>query len=212
MINTIRNRLFASASTPVIAPFTVFQSTGMLMARPVPVQVSLEDPTLIAREGYVLFTVMPRASEGGESQFEKDKKVSVKLRAKQIGQLIGWRMGPVGTGNTFNLRNGGMSSLNVTAYQSGSSPVTIELKPIPEEQEEPMLKLTVTPKEGSPVSMSIAVGEMKALQVLLESSLPSLYGWTGKTLMPKSFGTSGASPAATTKSPEEFFKQFAATG
>ena len=191
------------ARLPVVAPFTVFQSTGMLMARPVPVQPAADEST-IAREGYVALTVIPRV-EGGV--FEKTKKVSIKLRSRQIGQMIAWRI------------NGGkvLTPLSFTAY-AGSVPVTVELKSAaPSADEEPMTQLTLTPKPAaaassetvpamSPVSMLLPVGEVKALQVLMEAALPHLYGWTPRlsTVKKSAYSSSGSSA----KSPEDFFKQF----
>ena len=199
----------AVASKPsVIAAFTVFQSTGMVMARPVPVQLSTETESQIAREGYVSLTVIPRSSTG----FEKEKRISVKLRAKQIGQLIAWRgLVPSPLNGGANQRSNPSTSLNITAY-SGSTPVSFDLKPITGEDQEPMLQLTLTPKSGEtlPVTVPISVGEMKAFQVLLEACLPNLYGWTWKSTAPvKSSSYTGGTPA---KSPEDFFKQFSASG
>ena len=195
----------------VIAPFTVFQSTGMIMARPVPVQLSPENPSQIAREGYVSLVVIPRVPETGSGQFEKDKRISVKLRAKQIGQLIAWR-GLIPT-NGSNARTNPSTSLTLTAY-AGSVPVSLDIKPSGVEDAtatEPMLQLTLSPKSGdvSPVSVPISVGEMKAFQVLLESCLPNLYGWTWKSTAPK---PPTSTTMTTSKSPEDFFKQFTASG
>jgi hypothetical protein len=189
----------------VIAPFTVFQSTGMVMARPVPVQLSPDNESQIAREGYVALTAIPRSDSG----FEKEKRITVKLRAKQIGQLIAWR-GLVPNG-VSNQRSGFSSSLNITAY-AGSIPVSVDVKPSTAgDDSEPMLQLTLTPKSGEtllPVSVPISVGEMKAFQVLLESCLPNLYGWTWKSTAPMK----SLSSTITAKSPEDFFKQFSASG
>lgn len=184
-----------------MAPFTVFQSAGMLMARPVPVTLSSDQETQIAREGYVSLIAIPRTSESGS--FEKDKKVAVKLRAKQIGQLIAWRGLLPSTGLARNNQ-----ALTLTAY-SGSVPVSLDFKPpsnSSDQTAEPMVEISLTPKEGERLIVPISVGEMKALQVLLESALPALYGWTFKNLTPKS--TLNASEKQQTKSPEEFFKQF----
>ena len=175
---------------PAVAPFTVFQSTGMLMARPVPVQVSQEDPTAIAREGYVSLVLIPRSAD---ATFEKDKKLSVKLRARQIGQIISWKNG---------------KPLSVNAYASGSVPITVEIRPLTEPSDEPMMELTLkkTQPEPESVSVPISVGEVRAFQVLLESALPSLYGWTVRSVAPTRTGNSTAQSVQ--KSPEEFFKQF----
>ena len=177
-----------------MAPFTVFQSAGMLMARPVPVTLSADQETQIAREGYVSLVAIPRTSESGS--FEKEKKVAVKLRAKQIGQLIAWRGLLPSTGLARNNQ-----TLTVTAY-SGAVPVSLDFKP-PSNGEE-MVEVSLTPKEGERLVVPISVGEMKAFQVLLESALPALYGWTFKNLAQK---TSSVGQEKT-KSPEEFFKQF----
>ena len=184
-----------------IAPFTVFQSTGMLMARPVPLQFTETDQT-IAREGYVSLTVIPRTlDESSEkTSFDKEKKLSVKLRAKQIGQLLSWKI------------NGSkLAPLTVNTYMSGSVPATMELKFLGNNgnSEDPEVQLTITPKSGDhgPVSMPISVGEIKSFQVLLESCLPELYGWTSRTTAPKLGGT-WSRQSSETKSPEDFFNQF----
>lgn len=178
------------STKPAVAPFTVFQSSGMIMARPVPVQVSQEDPSAIAREGYVSLTLIPRSAE---ATFEKDKKLSVKLRARQIGQIISWKNG---------------KPLSVNAYASGSVPITVEIRPSMEPSEEPMMEVTLKKSQPEPASVSvpISVGEVRALQVLLESALPSLYGWTVRSMAPTRPGLNSAQSAQ--KSPEEFFKQF----
>ena len=174
------------------APFTVFQATGMLMARPMPLQYSEseEGGPVIAREGYVSMVVIPRVS-GDVSTFEKDKKVSVKLRSKQIGQIIAWKA----------LR----TPLVVNAY-SKSVPVTLELRPTADSSE---IELSLTPKEGEvePVSLTLSSGEVKSFQILLEAALPHLYGWVGPNTMPRQ-----AAASAGSKSPEDFFKQFAKGG
>jgi hypothetical protein len=169
----------------------------MLMARPVPVTLSSENETEIAREGYVSVIAIPRT----ESGFDKERKISVKLRAKQIGQLLAWR-GLLPTNGV--VRNNGNAHLSVMAY-SGGSPVSLEFKPVAGETE-PMVEVNIAPKaEGVlPVTMAISVGEMKAFQVLLEAALPGLYGWTFKNFAPKTAQTA----SQTVKSPEEFFKQF----
>jgi hypothetical protein len=165
--------------------------------------VQATEDSVIAREGYVALTLMPRAETG----FDKTKKISVKLRARQIGQFIAWRI------------NGGKSivpPLAMTCY-AGAVPVAFDLKPAPAgDDDEPMMQLTLTPKPGAdgaepaaPVSVPIPVGEVKALQVLMEASLPNLYGWTSKSLGHRKVipGTTG-----TAKSPEDFFKQFSSSG
>lgn len=194
--------------TSAAAPFTVFQSTGMLMARPVPLQFTTGDEPTIAREGYVSLTVIPRilnaesTAEEPKSTFDKEKKLSVKLRAKQIGQLISWR-----------LNNGSKAPLLVNAYMTGSIPTTLEFKHITSASDpaEPQIQLTITPKSGdaAPVSLPISLGEVKSLQVLLEACLPDLYGWVGKVTQPRQSGTwSTAAAAGKEKSPEDFFNQF----
>ena len=200
-------RLSKAFTPTAIAPFTVFQSTGMLMARPVPLQFNpSEDNPTIAREGYVNLTVIPRHSDeasGEESKgsFDKEKKLNVKLRSKQIGQLISWRLG-----------NGKPSPLVINAFMTGSVPTTIELKFVNNTlgEDVPEIQMTITPKSGdaSPVTIPISLGEVKSLQILLESCLPDLYGWTGKMTSPRQTSTwSGASTNAE-KSPEDFFNQF----
>lgn len=180
------------------------------MARPVPVQASAEDPTAIAREGYVSVVLIPRiqpSSAEAAATFDKERKVSVKLRARQIGQLIAWKQ-PFLNGTKSN-----GSTLAVNAYATGSVPVTIELKPLADQAEEPMVQLTLSPKtpDAQSVSMAISLGELKALQVLLEAALPSLYGWTTRSLSSSQSSTSTTRQSTGSKSPEDFFKQFAAS-
>jgi hypothetical protein len=77
-----------------------------------------------------------------------------------------------------------------------------------EPSEEPMMEVTLKKSQPEPASVSvpISVGEVRALQVLLESALPSLYGWTVRSMAPTRPGLNSAQSAQ--KSPEEFFKQF----
>jgi hypothetical protein len=179
------------------------------MARPVPVQASTDDPTAIAREGYVSVIMIPRiqpSSADTSATFDKERKVSLKLRARQIGQLIAWKM-PFLNGTKSN-----GSSLTVNAYATGSVPVTMELKPLPDQAEEPMVQVTMSPKtqDAQSVTMAISVGELKALQVLLEAALPSLYGWTSRSLTGSQYSSTITRQTAS-KSPEDFFKQFSAS-
>lgn len=180
-----------------VAPFSVFHSTGMLMARPMPLQEGIESEagTSIAREGYVSVTVIPRLAPVGEESgiFEKDKKISVKLRTKQIGQIIAWKLGKI--------------PLSLTAY-SKSDPIQMELTP----KGESLVELALTPKASHesgepvlPVSITMDIGEIKSFQILLEAALPHLYGWVGPNTSPKKY-----SSATSSKSPEDFFKQFTA--
>jgi len=201
-------RLFSVSSVrrPQIAPFAVFQPTGMLMAKPVPLTLSSEgESSAIAREGYVALTLLPRSAEAESKGFDKEKRMTIKLRAKQMGQIIAWKLNG----------NHRVSPLNFTAYAGLSSLVNVEIKPVTasaQGEDEPVVQLTVTPKQTpdssnsaspTPFSMPIPVGEMRAFQVLLEACLPTLFGWVPKNTT-SGFGTA----AKTTKSPEEFFKQF----
>jgi hypothetical protein len=172
------------------------------MARPMPLQFTEGDQT-IAREGYVSLTVIPRTlneSSSEKSSFDKEKKLSVKLRAKQIGQLLTWKM----------VNGAKLAPLTINAYMTGSVPATLELKYLGTNPEEPEVQLTITPKAGDmgAVSMPISFGEIKSFQVLLEACLPELYGWTSKNTAPKIAGTWSKQSATETKSPEDFFNQF----
>ena len=215
-------RFFSSAvsggtSSKSIAPFTVFQPTGMMMAKPVPLTVAtIDDSTTIAREGYVAMTLLPRSTDPTKTQtsFDKDKRLTVKLRAKQIGEIISWKLAPPGS------RTQALQALVFQAYSSAGSQVNVELKPLPvnPQEDDQFIQLTVTnrktPTETETtttstmmISIPIPAGEVKAFQVLLEAALPHLYGW-----VPKLAGRVGpsysSSSSSSSKSPEDFFKQF----
>ena len=183
----------------------------MLMARPVPLQFTAgADAPTVAREGYVSLTVIPRTPTAEDDDksvsksFDKENKISVKLRAKQIGQLIAWKPSAVGG------RNGASTpSLVINTFLTGSVPVTIDMRPAV--GEEGMIQVTVTPKgadQPAPVSLPVSIGEIRAFQVLLEACLPDLYGWVGKETAPRVSGTWSRSTEESTKSPEDFFNQF----
>jgi len=193
----------AGATRRAAAPFTVFQSTGMLMARPVPLQYiaveeSGEGAPQVAREGYVSVVVIPR--DESSNTFNKEKKISLKLRSKQIGQLIAWK----GYKTPFTVNGVYGSSPSVSNTQ-----LTIELKPT----EDQTIQLSVVPKATTGdleiVSIPISLGELKTLQILLESVVPTLYGWVEPTTSPKQRASNyGDTFTEKPKSPEDFFKQF----
>ena len=101
MIRVSRSILDQVKRSGAAAPFTVFQANGMLMARPVPVQY-IDDggAPVIAKEGYINLTIMPRLSDSLSSTFDKEKKLSIKLRTRQIGQLIAYKIN-----NPFSLKS-----------------------------------------------------------------------------------------------------------
>jgi hypothetical protein len=189
MLRLISSPRLAIAS-PAIAPFTVFQTTGMLMARPIPLQYTESpdaSPPTIAREGYIRLTMIPRDSEGG---FDKEKKISLNLKPKQIGQLIAWK----------SFKN----PISINAWTG-----VVDMKPKGDEIE---ITVTSTPKgetaptETTPVTVSLELGEVKSLQILLESALPHLYGWVGVNTIPKK--STWTKLTDSPKSPEDFFNQF----
>jgi len=226
MLGRIGARFVSSTATGKItaAPFTIFQSTGMLMARPVPLQYSqLEDgETVVAKEGYISVTVIPRErpladTDENTTLFNKDKKISVKLRSKQIGQIIAWK----GYKSPFNVNGVYGSFGSGTGGSSGFGQVNMEFRPVQSSDEGGVVELTIVPKAGqdgsvvvtgSPVTIPISVGELKSFQILLESVIPQLYGWVGPVTAPRRSGTAGSCPQSAPKSPEDFFKQFSAAG
>jgi hypothetical protein len=178
----------------------------MLMARPVPLQYTEDEAGnggIVAREGYVNLTLIPRRSVADEDttsggSFDKEGKISVKLRSKQIGQIISWK----GFKNSF-IVNGVYGSVGGSG---GYGQMTMEFRPLPgPSNEESMIELCLVPKfDASTVAVPISVGELRSFQILLESVIPSLYGWGSPATKPvKSLSGEGR-----TKSPEEFFKQF----
>lgn len=201
-----RRLLSAAAGPRPAAPFTVFQSTGMLMARPVPLQYTQEEdsPAQVAREGYVSVVVIPR--DETTNTFNKEKKISVKLRSRQIGQLIAWKSYKT----PFTV-----SGVYGSCPSAVNSQMTIELKPGTEDQ---TIQLSVVPKgttDSETVSIPISVGDLKTFQILLESVVPTLYGWIEPNTLPKQRSSnyaSGEKFAEKPKSPDDFFKQFSAGG
>ena len=221
----LSRRLFSTAAARrPAAPFTLFQSTGMLMARPVPLQyidgevadgdsAATAAPQVVAREGYVSVVVIPR--DESTNTFNKEKKISLKLRSKQIGQLIAWKAYK----SPFTV-NGVYGS----SPSASNTQLTIELKPSSAATpttgtEEQTIQLSVVPKGGNTteietVSIPISIGDMKTFQILLESVVPTLYGWVEPTTSPKQRSSPNYSSegkfAEKPKSPEDFFKQFSA--
>ena len=190
------------------------------MARPVPLQYIEEEslaattptaPTqVVAREGYVSVVVIPR--DETSNTFNKEKKISMKLRSKQIGQLIAWKSYK----SPFTVNGVYGSSPN-----AANTPLTIELKPT----EDQTFQLSVVPKattgtttETESVTMPISLGDLKTFQILLESVVPTLYGWVEPNVAPKQQRSNYASGdsdrpsfSEKPKSPDDFFKQFATT-
>ena len=200
-----RRFLLSAAGPRPAAPFTVFQSTGMLMARPVPLQYTQEEgsPAQVAREGYVSVVVIPR--DESTNTFNKEKKISVKLRSRQIGQLIAWKSYK----SPFTL-----SGVYGSCPSAVNSQMTIELKPASEDQ---TFQLSVVPKgttDGETVSIPISLGDIRTFQILLESVVPTLYGWIEPNTLPKQRSSNYGDKfvAEKPKSPDEFFKQFSAAG
>ena len=169
------------------------------MARPMPLQYTEaadEASPAITREGYVSLSVIPRAAPLDESTpgvFEKDKKISVKLRSRQIGQLVGWN---------------GRSNLSLTAY-SKSVPVGMDWRTTADG--DISLSLKPSDENSQPITLTLSAGDVRSFQVLLEAALPHLYGWVGPSSLPRKSAYNTAT-STTSKSPEEFFKQFTAAG
>ena len=211
-----RRLLSSAAGRRPAAPFTLFQSTGMLMARPVPLQYIEEEASSVdgfaspaaaqvAREGYVSVVVIPR--DETSNTFNKEKKISLKLRSKQIGQLIAWKAYK----SPFTI-NGVYGS----SPAASNTQLTIEMKPSTNGEEQTIL-LSVVPKstttEVETVSIPISLGDLKTFQILLESVVPTLYGWVEPTSSPKlraSSNYAGDKFTEKPKTPEDFFKQFSA--
>ena len=201
------------------AAFTVFQPSGMLMAKPVALTLS-ELPatdntsppaTTIAREGYVSLLLLPRTvidETEKSASFDKEKRVSIKLRARQIGQIISWKNNGILAFNAYN---------SAAATSSSSQQVAVEMKavnnpPVVPRQEVPqeaMIQLSVSSPGQQLFTMPIPVGEFKAFQILLEAALPFLYGWIPKQQSSSLYNNKSSSQKPSfSKSPEDFFKQF----
>ena len=191
------------------AAFTVFQPTGMLMAKPVALtlaEIPATDntsppPTTIAREGYVSLLLLPRTAideTEKSASFDKEKRVSIKLRARQIGQIISWKNNGILAFNAYNS----------ASAATGSSQVAVEMKAVNNPQEA-MIQLSVSSPGQQLFAMPIPVGEFKAFQILLEAALPHLYGWIPKQQSSSSYNNKSSSQKPSfSKSPEDFFKQF----
>lgn len=172
------------------------------MARPVPLQYIQEEgsssPAQVAREGYVSVVVIPR--DESTNTFNKEKKISVKLRSRQIGQLIAWKSYK----SPFTV-----TGVYGSCPSAVNSQMTIELKPGSEDQ---TIQLSVVPKgttDGETVSIPISIGDLKTFQILLESVVPTLYGWIEPNTLPKQrMSNYGDKFPENPKSPDEFFKQF----
>ena len=182
------------------------------MARPVPLQYIEEEAveggapvTQVTREGYVSVVVIPR--DESTNTFNKEKKISLKLRSKQIGQLIAWKAYK----SPFTV-NGVYGSSSAAP----NTQLTIELKPTGYSEDQ-TIQLSVVPKgtttDVETVSIPISMGDLKTFQILLESVVPTLYGWVEPSTSPKQRGgiNYGEKISEKPKSPEDFFKQFSAT-
>ncbi|EER06010.1 hypothetical protein Pmar_PMAR028198 [Perkinsus marinus ATCC 50983] len=169
------------------APFSIFTDKAMVMIKPTPdpiasigstnIRTFAHDMAVVQRingelkvktEGKLSWLFMNKSAEGSTGKtYDKQSLLSISLNAAKAAEILTLSPAAGGTINPSAFSKGGPQSLSF-------SPVT---KPADGETEAKQAVHIVATKAAQRIEIDATPGELKAMQVLIESVLPALYGW-----------------------------------